>query len=62
MDESKHEEEVADMVCEGNMTALLGEAALFIPRYECNSPVAPSDFNAFTTENLFYGQIYLKLV
>ena len=27
------------------MTALLGEAALFIPGYECISPVAPSDFD-----------------
>ena len=33
------------MVCQGNMTALLGEAALFIPRYEYNSPVAPSGFD-----------------
>lgn len=27
------------------MTALLGEAAIFIPGYECHSPVAPSDFD-----------------
>ena len=27
------------------MTALLGEAAFFIPGYECNAPVAPSDFD-----------------
>ena len=27
------------------MTALLREAATFTPGYECNSPVAPSDFN-----------------
>ena len=27
------------------MIALGGEAALFIPGYECDSPVAPSDFD-----------------
>ena len=32
-------------MCQGNMTASLGGAALFIPRYECDSPVAPSDFD-----------------
>ena len=30
---------------QSNVTALLGEAALFIPGYECDSPVAPSDFD-----------------
>ena len=30
-------------VCQSNMTVLPGEAALFIPAYECNSPAAPSD-------------------
>ena len=28
-----------------DMTALLGQAALLIPGYECYSPVAPSDFD-----------------
>ena len=28
-----------------NTAGSLGEAALFISRYECNSPVAPSDFD-----------------
>ena len=28
------------------MTALWGEAALFTPRYDCNSPVAPTDLAA----------------
>ena len=26
-------------------TTIMGEAAFFVPGYECNSPVAPSDFN-----------------
>ena len=30
---------------ESNRTALWGEAALFMPGYECNSPVAPSHFD-----------------
>ena len=33
------------LVCPSNMTALLGGAALFIPSYECNSPIAPSNFD-----------------
>ena len=35
------------MVCQqkSNVTALSGEAASFIPGYECNSPVVPSDFD-----------------
>ena len=33
----------------GNMTALSGEAAIFIPVYERNSPVAPSDFGRLTS-------------
>ena len=31
---------------ECNITALLGEATIFIPAYACNSPVAPSDLTA----------------
>lgn len=33
------------VVCQGNLTGLLREAALFIPGYECNSPVAPGCFD-----------------
>ena len=33
------------VVCQSNMTALSGEASLFIPEYEGNSPVAPRDFD-----------------
>ena len=33
------------MVRESKMTALLGEAALFVPGYERSSPVAPSDLD-----------------
>ena len=32
-------------VCQSNMTALVGEAALLIPGHECSSPAAPSDFD-----------------
>ena len=35
----------AVVVCHRNMTALLREAALFTPGYECDSPVAPSDLD-----------------
>ena len=35
----------AEVVCESNTTALFGEAALFVPRYERHSAVAPSDFD-----------------
>ena len=31
------------------MTALLGDAALFIPADECSSPVTPSDFDRLTS-------------
>ena len=31
--------------CQSNTTALLVEAAFFIPRYERNPPVAPSDYD-----------------
>ena len=34
-------------MCESILTALSGEAALFVQSYECNSPVAPSDFDRF---------------
>ena len=34
------------MVCENNTTVLLEEnALLFVPSYECNSQVSPSDFD-----------------
>ena len=33
------------LVCESSTTALLGEAALFIPDYEWHSPYATSDFD-----------------
>ena len=38
------------VVCQSNMTALLSKAALFISRYECNSPVAPSDLDRLISE------------
>ena len=51
------------VVCESNITALLREAASFIPGYECNSPVAPSDFNLLisgyrTTHTALLGNLY----
>ena len=36
---------------ESNMTALSGEAALFIPGYECHSSVAPGDFDRHISGN-----------
>lgn len=33
------------VVCQRNMTALLGKAALSIPGYDCNAPMAPSVFD-----------------
>ena len=30
---------------ESNVTALYEEVALFVPGYECTSPVGPSDFD-----------------
>ena len=30
--------------------ALLGEAGFFVPDYQCNSPVTPSDFNRLISE------------
>ena len=36
-----------------NMTALYREAALFIPSYERNSPVAPSDIALYRNTVLF---------
>ena len=36
---------LSKMVRESKMTALLGEAALFVPGYERSSPVAPSDLD-----------------
>ena len=35
------------MVCQVNITVLLEEATLYIPGYECSSPVAPSEFDRF---------------
>ena len=36
-------------VCQSNMTASSGEAALFIPSYECDSPVVPRDPDRLTS-------------
>ena len=33
------------VVCKSNTTALLGEAAVFFPGYQCDSPAAPSHFD-----------------
>ena len=33
------------MICQSSVTALLREAASFVPGYECNSPVATSGFD-----------------
>ena len=35
---------------EGNMTALSAEAVLFVPGNQCNSPVAPGDFDRLLSE------------
>ena len=38
------------VACQSNMTALLGETALIIPGYECNSSVVSSDCDRLTSE------------
>ena len=45
---------VMAVVCESNMTALWGEATLFIPHYECNSPVARSECDRLVSAHRFY--------
>ena len=44
------------MVCQSNVTALLGAPALFTPGYECNSLliVAPSDLTALYRDTALY--------
>ena len=46
---------------------LLGEAALFISRYDCNYPVAPSDFDRAVwgyrlAQTAFLGDLYCTVV
>lgn len=38
------------VVCQSNMTPLLGESLLFIPGYACSPPVTPSDFDRLISE------------
>ena len=42
---------------EGNVTALLREAALSIPDYECDSPVVPSDFDSLISGYRLIGEL-----
>ena len=37
-------------MCQSNKTALLREVASFVPGYQCNSPVAPVDFDRLISE------------
>ena len=51
------------MVCPTNMTALSGEAALFVQGYECNSSIAPCDFDRVIsgyglTQTALFGDPY----
>ena len=48
------------MACQSDMVALLREAALFMPGYERDSPVAPSDFDRLVGGALLCVVMYVS--